>query len=166
MTSRMGFCIATLAAACASIVCASCLLQVAKAQAVKTLAAAAAGPRNERGLAIGRNPYTANADAIAEGKDLFESNACSGCHGVNAGGGICPSLVNAIWIYGSDDTTLFNLIKLGSVALRAQDYARVGHEKVGGDMPPFASMLSEDDEWKLIAYIRSKYTGDPALRNW
>lgn len=33
-------------------------------------------------------------------------------------------------------------------------------------MPPFAGMLSDDDEWKLIAWIRSKYAGDPTLRNW
>ena len=75
-------------------------------------------------------------------------------------------MVNAAWIYGSDDTTLFNLIKRGSAALRANGYARSGQEKTGADMPPFAGILSDEDEWKLIAWIRSKYTGDAALRNW
>lgn len=155
MASRNFLCVAALTAACV------CFPYVARAQGVK-----AAASKNDHGLDIAKNPYTGNAAAIAEGKDLFESSACSGCHGASAEGGACPSLVNATWIYGSDDTTLFNLIKRGSAALRAAGYARSVHEKSGGDMPPFAGMLSEEDEWKLIAWIRSRYAGDPALRNW
>ena len=60
----------------------------------------------------------------------------------------------------------FNLIKLGSSGLQAKGYARIGHEKVVGDMPPFSGVVSDDEAWKLLAYIRSKYAGDPALRNW
>ena len=92
--------------------------------------------------------------------------ACSGCHGAGGGGGMCPPVINDTWVYGSDDTTLFNLAKLGSTGLRAKGYTRVGHENVVGDMPPFAGVISEDQEWKLIAYVRSKYAGDPSLRNW
>ncbi|MFI4969974.1 MAG: c-type cytochrome, partial [Lysobacterales bacterium] len=97
---------------------------------------------------------------------LFAEKACSGCHGTAGGGGMCPPLTNDAWVYGSDDTTLFNLIKLGSAALQARGYARGAAEKVAGDMPPFGSMLSDDDAWKLIAWVRSKYAGDPAKRNW
>ena len=122
--------------------------------------------RNAHGFAIVANPYTGNAAAIAEGADLFADKACSGCHGPAGGGGMCPPVVNDAWAYGSDDTTLFNLIKLGSVALQAKGYARGAAEKIAGDMPPFGGMLSDDETWKLIAWIRSKYAGDPAKRNW
>lgn len=113
-----------------------------------------------------RNPYTGNADAIAAGGQLFVVKACSGCHGAAGAGGMCPSLVNDTWVYGSDDATLFDLIRLGSAGLRAQGRVRVGREPQAGDMPPLAGAVSDDEAWKLIAYIRSKYAGDPALRSW
>ena len=120
----------------------------------------AVGGKNEHGLEILKNPYTGNAAAIAEGKELFVTKACSGCHGAGGGGGMCPPVINSIWVYGNDDTTLFNLIKLGSVGLRATGYSRIGHEKVVGDMPAFASFLTPDQEWHLLAYVRSRYSGD------
>lgn len=128
--------------------------------------AAKAGETNEHGFTIVKNPYTDKPDAIAQGKELFVTMACSGCHGAGGGGGMCPPVVNDTWVYGSDDTTLFNLIKLGSAAFQAKGYARVGHEKVVGDMPPFAGVVTDDQEWKLIAYVRSRYAGDAAQRNW
>ncbi|GAA0712749.1 c-type cytochrome [Dokdonella soli] len=124
------------------------------------------GGKNEHGLDIVRNPYTDKPDAIAEGKDLFVLKACSGCHGAGGGGGMCPPVINDTWVYGSDDTTLFNLVKLGSTGLQAKGYTRVGHENVVGDMPPFAGVVTDDELWKLLAYVRSRYAGDPSLRNW
>lgn len=129
MISRNPLCLVTLVAVCASLSGVACLAHVARAQGAHADTAARAISKDEHGLDIVANPYTGNADAIAEGKDLFESSACSGCHGANAEGGACPSLVNAAWVYGSDDTTLFNLIKRGSAALRAKGYARSGREK-------------------------------------
>ena len=129
-------------------------------------AAPAAGGTNEHGLTIVKNPYTDKADIIAQGKELFVSKACSGCHGAGGGGGMCPPVINDTWVYGSDDTTLFNLVKLGSTGLQAKGYTRIGHENVVGDMPPFAGVVTDDEEWKLIAYVRSKYAGDPSERNW
>ena len=135
----------------------------AKAGAV---APASAAGQNEHGLDIVKNPDTGNEAAIAAGKELFVSKACSGCHGAGGGGGMCPPVINDTWVYGSDDTTLFNLIKLGSTGLQAKGYTRVGHENVVGDMPPFAGVVTEEEEWKLLAYVRSKYGGDPSLKNW
>lgn len=129
-------------------------------------AAPAAGGKNEHGLDIVKNPYTDKADIIAQGKELFVSKACSGCHGAGGGGGMCPPVINDTWVYGSDDTTLFNLVKLGSTGLQAKGYTRVGHENVVGDMPPFAGVVTDDELWKLIAYVRSKYAGDASARNW
>ncbi|HEY0231063.1 MAG TPA: c-type cytochrome [Dokdonella sp.] len=140
--------------------------------AAKTDAKAAAGApasaagQNEHGLDIVKNPDTGNEAAIAAGKELFVSKACSGCHGAGGGGGMCPPVINDTWVYGSDDTTLFNLVRLGSTGLQAKGYTRIGHENVVGDMPPFAGVVTEEEEWKLLAYVRSKYGGDPSLKNW
>lgn len=136
------------------------------ASAATKPATVSADGKNEHGLDILKNPYTGNAEVIAQGKELFVSKACSGCHGAGGGGGMCPPVVNDTWVYGSDDTTLFNLVKLGSSGLQAKGYTRVGHENVVGDMPPFAGVVTDDELWKLIAYVRSKYAGDPSLRNW
>jgi mono/diheme cytochrome c family protein len=138
----------------------------APAAGAKGSAAPAAGGTNEHGLPIVKNPYPDKADMIAQGKELFVSKACSGCHGAGGGGGMCPAVVNDIWVYGSDDTTLFNLIKLGSSALQGKGYTRIGRENIVGEMPPFAGVVTDDEEWKLIAYVRSRYAGDAAQRNW
>lgn len=152
------------AAACAAVsLCA--FHDTAHAQG-DTAKPAAAGGKNEHGLDIVKNPYTDNAEAIAKGKDLFASKACSGCHGAGGGGGMCPPVINDTWVYGSDDTTLFNLVKLGSTALQAKGYTRVGTEKVVGDMPPFEGVVTDEELWKMIAYVRSKYAGDPSAKNW
>lgn len=107
------------------------------------------------GLVVMRNPFNSDAAAIAQGRDLFDEKACSSCHGAQGGGGMCPSLVNGAWVYGSDDTTLFNLIKRGSVGLRAAGYVRGTQERVAGDMPPLGSLVSDDEAWKLLAWVRS-----------
>lgn len=115
----------------------------------------------DHGLPVVKNPYSPNDAAIVkEGQALFISMACSGCHGAGGGGGMCPPVINSTWVYGNDDTTLFNLIRLGSVELRSKGYTRIGRERVVGDMPAYASMSTEDQVWKLITYIRSKYAGD------
>ena len=52
-------------------------------------------------------------------------------------------LTNEIWIYGSDDDTLFRLITLGTGSLspgdafRNQGFVRKGSQNVVGPMPPF-----------------------------
>ncbi len=125
-----------------------------------------AGNTGKHDHAYFTNPYTGDAVAIAQGQELFEAKSCSGCHGAEGAGGMCPSLVNDSWVYASDDTTLFNLIKRGSIGLRATGYTRGNQERVAGDMPPLGSLVSDEEVWKLIAWVRSKYSGDAALRNW
>jgi mono/diheme cytochrome c family protein len=114
-----------------------------------------------------RNPYTDDPEKIKEGRGLFLSYSCNGCHGGTGGGGICPPLSNDVWVYGSDDDTLFRLVTLGSDKLQAAGYYRMGMESVVAPMPPFGSLIKSDDElWKIIAFIRSIYDGDPKRRNW
>ncbi len=113
-----------------------------------------------------KNPYTDNPQAIAEGRKLWFSRSCNGCHGGMGGGGMCPPVINDTWVYGSEDKTLFELIKNGTVELQKKGYTRIGRENVVAPMPPFGSVMSDDEIWKVIAYVRSIYHGDPKLRNW
>jgi mono/diheme cytochrome c family protein len=114
-----------------------------------------------------RNPYTDDVTKIGEGKTAFFGNSCNGCHGGGGGGGICPPISNDVWVYGSDDDTLFRLITLGSDGLQSAGYFRKGLETVIAPMPPFGEVIKSDDElWKIIAFVRSLYNGDPKRRNW
>jgi mono/diheme cytochrome c family protein len=112
------------------------------------------------------NPYKdTQADAVAEGGKFLLSYSCSGCHGGGGGGGMCPALTNDIWVYGGDDDTLFRLVTLGSDDLQKAGYTRIGRENVVGPMPPFGTIIkSADDLWKILVFVRSKYSGDPAYK--
>ena len=72
-------------------------------------------------------------------------------------------LTNPVWIYGDDDDTLFRLITLGTGSLspgnafERQGFVRKGSEHVVGPMPPYGDIIKTEDEiWKMIAWIRSK----------
>ena len=72
-----------------------------------------------------------------------------------------PPLTNDIWVYGGDDDTLFRLVTLGSDELQKQGYTRTGRENVVGSMVPFGTIIkSSDDLWKILAFVRAKYSGD------
>jgi mono/diheme cytochrome c family protein len=112
------------------------------------------------------NPYKdSQADIVAAGSMLFRSYSCSGCHGGNGGGGICPPLTNGVWIYGGSDDTLFRLVTLGSDGMLKQGYFRKGFENVVAPMPPFGTTIKSADElWKILTFVRSKFDGDPKYK--
>jgi mono/diheme cytochrome c family protein len=102
-----------------------------------------------------KSPYADFERVAAEGRQKYLSAGCNGCHGMG-GGGMGPPLTNQVWVYGKDDDTLFRLIALGSDELQKQGYSRKGSENVVGPMPPFGQIVkSDDDLWKIIAFIRS-----------
>jgi cytochrome c(L) len=118
----------------------------------------ALGLHFDAGVALGRNEapkklnkYTGNAEAIKEGRDLYLKYGCSGCHGVGGGGGMGPPLTDDVWKFGSSDEILFKLIK-GQLA--------------DATMPKVGEQLTDDQVWKIIAYIRSVYAGDPGKIDW
>jgi mono/diheme cytochrome c family protein len=114
-----------------------------------------------------KNPYTGNEEAIKAGRGFFFSYSCNGCHGGTGGGGMGPPINNVVWVYGSDDDTLYRLITLGSDELQKRGYVRKGMENVVAPMPPVGQLVdSADHLWKIIAFIRSIYTGDPSRKNW
>jgi cytochrome c(L) len=98
------------------------------------------------------NPYTGNAEAIKEGRTLYLQNGCSACHGAGGGGGMGPALFDDEWKFGSDDLTLFKLIK-GEIPQQTMPAA-------------FGSVLKDDEIWKILAFIRSLYQGDPNKIDW
>jgi mono/diheme cytochrome c family protein len=111
-----------------------------------------------------RNPYTDLAKVAKEGHKIYLSHDCNGCHGGGGGGGMAAPLTNEIWVYGADDDTLFRIIALGTGALspgnafQKQGFIRKGSENVVGPMPPFGEILKTDDDvWKIIAWIRLIY---------
>jgi cytochrome c oxidase cbb3-type subunit 3 len=83
-------------------------------------------------------PYQYNAYAISEGKTLYNSFNCVGCHS-NGGGGMGPPLMDDKWIYGSDP---------------AQVYASIVEGRPNG-MPSWRGRIPNYQLWRLVAYVRS-----------
>jgi mono/diheme cytochrome c family protein len=108
------------------------------------------------------SPYPDIATVAEQGRQIYRSLDCGGCHGGGGGGGMAAPLTNEVWIYGDDDDTLFRLITLGTGSLSidggfaAQGFVRKGSENVVGPMPPYGRIVKrEEDIWKMIAWIRS-----------
>lgn len=113
-----------------------------------------------------KNPYSdTDAPVVESGNQFYLKYACSGCHGGNGGGGMCPPLTNDVWVYGGDDDTLFRLVAYGTEALQAKGYSRKGTENVVGPMPPMGQIVQTDDElWRILAFVRSNYHGAPECK--
>jgi cytochrome c peroxidase len=97
------------------------------------------------------NPFAGDPEAVKEGRRLFQSYGCPGCHGLMGGGGMGKPILDDTWIFGSDDETLYKLIK-GQIPEQT--------------MPRTFATVPDDQVWKLLAYVRSLYKGDPKLIDW
>ena len=111
-----------------------------------------------------KSPYPDFTTVAEEGYRKYMAAGCNGCHGGGGGGGMAAPLTNPIWIYGDDDDTLFRVIALGTGSLSPGNafgklgYRRKGSEAVVGPMPDFGEIIKTDDDlWKIIAWIRSVY---------
>ncbi len=113
-----------------------------------------------------KNPYSdTDAAVVAAGQKLYMNYGCSGCHGGTGGGGMCPALTNDIWVYGGDDDTLFRLVAYGSETLQSKGYSRKAQENVVGAMPPMGQIIKTDDDlWRILAFVRSNYHGAPECK--
>jgi mono/diheme cytochrome c family protein len=138
----------------------------AVADEMTPLQRAASTPRGQL-----KNPYTDFMRVADDGQRIYRSLDCNGCHGGGGGGGMAAPLTNPVWIYGDDDDTLFRLIALGTGrvspgdAFQKQGFVRKGSENVVGPMPPYGDIVkTEDDIWKIIAWIRSKNSERDAAR--
>jgi cytochrome c oxidase cbb3-type subunit 3 len=82
--------------------------------------------------------YEQNAYHVSKGKALFSAMNCNGCH-FNGGGGMGPSLIDDVWIYGSDFVNIAATIRDGRP----------------NGMPSFGRMLPPEQIYELAAYVRS-----------
>ena len=133
--------------------------RVASAETMTPLERVASAPKGQL-----KSPYPDYASVAEQGLRSYRSLDCGGCHGGGGGGGMAAPLTNEIWIYGEDDDTLFRVIALGTGSLspgdafKKQGFVRKGAEHVVGPMPPYGEIIKTDDEiWKIIAWIRSVY---------
>ena len=108
---------------------------------VVLLVVSASGPLvGQRGGGAGQtNPFLGNAEAVTEGKTLYDQK-CTTCHGADGGGGeIGPAIVSGDRVdIGVSDAQTFNIIKNGVT---------------GTPMTP--QRLSESDIWKIVTYIHA-----------
>jgi len=96
------------------------------------------------------NPYTGNPEAISEGEELYKLLNCYSCHGLRGGGGMGPDLTDEEWKEGTGDDT------------RVMDQVMTGRNK----MPGYDGVITEEEAWKVIAYVRTLYKGNPSTIEW
>ncbi|MEO1018360.1 MAG: cytochrome c [Pseudomonadota bacterium] len=99
-----------------------------------------------------RSPFDAKPETIADGAGLYAEN-CATCHGArgfgdgDAGRGLSPSpamLGHMVQMPLAVSEYLFWTIADGGGAF-------------GTDMPAFKTTLSDEDIWKIIAYMRAGF---------
>lgn len=86
--------------------------------------------------------YEDNAQAIAQGKRLFNWFNCSGCH-FNGAGGIGPAFYNnGQWLYGGRLDQIYDSIYQGRP----------------NGMPMWGNLIPSSAIWELAAYVKSLST--------
>jgi cytochrome c oxidase cbb3-type subunit III len=98
-----------------------------------------AGARREELAPEIENPRAGNKEAINNGRKLFSTMNCAGCHGYDAKGGMGPDLTDTFWLYGGTPVMVYKSIYEG----RPQG------------MPAWLSMLPHEVIWDVVAYIQS-----------
>jgi len=84
------------------------------------------------------NPFAGDAQAAGVGKGMFRIY-CAPCHGIRGQGGRGPDLTRGV--YNSEhDADLFHTISAGVA---------------GTEMESYAAVLSDDNIWRLVTFIRS-----------
>lgn len=88
----------------------------------------------------GKDPYKGDAQALAEGKDLYDTY-CQACHLPDGSGRIGPSLIGDTHHYPrfTTDKGMFEIIYGGAA----------------GAMQPFGKRLTQDQILHVMAYVRS-----------
>ncbi len=91
--------------------------------------------------ATGKNAYSANEAALAEGKKLYLPN-CQACHLPDGSGRLGPSIIGDKWIRerAATDVGMFEII-YGGASGAMQSFHRRG--------------MTQDQMLKIIAYVRS-----------
>jgi len=91
-----------------------------------------------RGMVL-RNPYEGNAAVAATGAKLFVAYNCIDCHGADGSGAMGPSLADGRWHFGGTAGEVYESIYQGRPE----------------GMPAWGSLLSSDQIWTLVTYVRT-----------
>lgn len=86
------------------------------------------------------NPFSGDPGAAQQGKLLFATMNCDGCHGEGALGFVGPSLVDGRWRYGGEDGALFHSVFYGRPK----------------GMPAYGGILADETIWQLVSYIQTE----------
>jgi cytochrome c oxidase cbb3-type subunit 3 len=100
------------------------------------------GVARPHGMAL-RNPYEGNANALATGAKLYVAYNCIDCHGADGSGAMGPSLADGRWHFGGTAPEVYESIFQGRP----------------DGMPAWGSLLSSDQIWMLVTYVRSLERG-------
>lgn len=102
-------------------------------------------------MQTGKNPYNGNEEVVVQGKSLYMTG-CSGCHGHEAEGKLGPALADDYWTYpsGETDKGLFEILFGGAQGMMGPQYVN----------------FNTDEMLKIMAFIRSIYTGDTSKAKW
>ena len=90
-----------------------------------------------------RHPYEGNAAIAAQGAKLFVAYNCVDCHGADGSGAMGPSLADGRWHFGGSPGEVFESIYQGRPE----------------GMPAWGSLISADQVWVLVTYVRSLQNG-------
>lgn len=85
------------------------------------------------------NPYAGDPASVQQGKALFRTMNCEGCHSIGGEGSWAPSIITGRWRYGGTDAAVFQTIFYGRPR----------------GMPAYGGILPPELTWKLVAFLRS-----------
>jgi cytochrome c oxidase cbb3-type subunit 3 len=89
------------------------------------------------------NPFEGNAQRRAEGAKLFIAYNCMDCHGPEGSGAMGPSLQDSRMHFGGSAGEVFQSI----------------YEGRPDGMPSWGGRISDDQIWRLVAYVRTLSNG-------
>ena len=97
-------------------------------------------------------------------RPLFRAIPAAAATAAGAAAACARPLTNDTWVYGGDDDTLFRLVTLGSDELQKERlYPHRTRERGGPHAPVRAIIKNADDLWKILAFVRAHYDGDPGV---
>lgn len=115
---------------------------------------------NVRGTARPRETASSVVSVLERGRLVYAAN-CASCHGTNlegqpnwqqelpSGGMPAPPHDASGHTWHHNDQSLFTTVKFGGQATAPPGYK--------SNMPPFGQILSDDDIWAVLAFIKSTW---------
>jgi len=104
-----------------------------------------------------RNPLSPNAETISKGDALYQKN-CTSCHGATGmGDGEMANSLNpspALLAYMIQMPMSVDEYMLWSIS--------DGGAAFGTEMPAFKDVLTQDEIWNIVTYMRAGFPGDQA----